>query len=61
LENAVCVPDVSHVPVMVLDHGDRGAHPLGEEIGVDALAEPERRVGMPETVGGPGNARRAGP
>ena len=39
--------------VMALDHLDGRAHVLFQPINVGAVLEPERRIGVPETVDGP--------
>src|SRR5207245_1183054 len=55
-KNAIRVLDRRYVSVVILDHFDRGAHLLGEEIYVNALGKPEGGIGMAETVGAPPSA-----
>jgi len=43
--------DGVHMPIMLLDHLDRGAHLLGEDIDIDTFAKPEGGIGMPEAIG----------
>src|SRR5580658_603929 len=59
LEHKVCMLDGVDVAIMLFDHLNRSSHLLGQEIHVHPLGEPEGGVGMPEAIGGAGDARRA--
>lgn len=43
--------DGIYMAIMLLDHLDRGANLLGEDINIDTFAKPEGGVGVPEAIG----------
>ena len=51
-QHAVGVFDGVHMAIVLLDHFDRSAHLLGEDIDIDACGEAEGRIGVAEAISG---------
>ncbi len=57
-QHAVGMLNGVHMAIMLLDHFDRCAHLLGENVNIHPGGEPQRGIGMAEAIGGAGNAAR---